>query len=578
MSSSLASAFGSTKYPGNKIAVEFYAVLTATNNVNYQLTILESSWLVSENGGDDGMITENDIVKEVAYAYYRQGSQIYYDQSWRAENCSPEDATSQNQLNLDCSSYVNSIYYEAFGHNILGVPLYTKSCTTANFVEYAKDNLGVSADVLGYWENANYPAVNDQKTLLSQIQASLEVGDVIVYRRGTTEETGGHTLIYVGNGKFLHSTGTKCTYSETSPDTSIDKCSTTEYRNGTIALLNASDLFTDTNNSRYLFKDGILRFCHLRPLALGLTTTEKSENRMKIAGVDAEKTVLPGLGAAVSKGETLTYTLTIKNHTSKNYTGVIFEEILSDNVEFVFGSSCLSLNGHTLRATLDIGGDANFTITWTVRVKSDAELGARIESKSTTLGGVNIFPTENYVSAYTSDQLVSIANKAKEIAGNSERYSDPIELAKAIYKEVLGADVFDANSTAELLESILTFRLGGTRYMVDETSEYADITVDKLCIGKGMSSTLPGKMSIVESDLAIGDLIFLEWSGNYRLYVYVGNNEFVKIDTLTGTASLVSGGEQAYLLNGSTYELKNLYNSLRSYTKCVVIRPSINNT
>ena len=188
---------------------------------------------------------------------------------------------------------------------------------------------------------------------------------------------------------------------------------------------------------------------------------------------------------------------------------------------------------------------------------------------------MNIFATENYVSAYTDAELKSVADKAKELAESSTTYTDPIEFAKAIYKEALGVDVFDEESAAALLESILTYYNGGTRYTVNADSEYADITLADISIGRLMSTALHDSTSIVEEDLEVGDLIFCEWTKGQRLFVYVGNNEFVMVDTITKTPTLVSGGEKSYVLTDSSYVLQNLYNSLRSYPKCVVMRPSI---
>ena len=72
------------------------------------------------NPEEDAVYTQQDVVKEVAYAYFNQGKQINYNQthSRRNLNVSPEDATSQHMVYLDCSSYVNAVYYESFGINI----------------------------------------------------------------------------------------------------------------------------------------------------------------------------------------------------------------------------------------------------------------------------------------------------------------------------------------------------------------------------------------------------------------------------------------------------------------------------
>jgi hypothetical protein len=59
---------GSTSYPGKKGTVDFYAVVSATNSVNFQLTILDHSWLAGRDGSIE-IKTQQDIVKEVGFAY-----------------------------------------------------------------------------------------------------------------------------------------------------------------------------------------------------------------------------------------------------------------------------------------------------------------------------------------------------------------------------------------------------------------------------------------------------------------------------------------------------------------------------
>ena len=81
------------------------------------------------------------IVVEIAQAYDRKGGKIPYEMSMRrSEFSSPEDATSQRTIFLDCSSYVNSCYREGFGANILPFESDEKLASTANYDEYAKNN------------------------------------------------------------------------------------------------------------------------------------------------------------------------------------------------------------------------------------------------------------------------------------------------------------------------------------------------------------------------------------------------------------------------------------------------------
>ena len=56
---------------------------------------------------EQAQFNNHDIIKEVAYAYHRQGGQIHYDQTINRRHlqASPEDATSQRTVFLDCSSW-----------------------------------------------------------------------------------------------------------------------------------------------------------------------------------------------------------------------------------------------------------------------------------------------------------------------------------------------------------------------------------------------------------------------------------------------------------------------------------------
>ena len=91
---------------------------------------------------EEAQYDNHDIIKEVAYAYHRQGGQIQYDQQlcMRRLLASPEDATAQRTVFFDCSSFVNSCFVEAFGANIIPIELATTIPVTANINEYAKEN------------------------------------------------------------------------------------------------------------------------------------------------------------------------------------------------------------------------------------------------------------------------------------------------------------------------------------------------------------------------------------------------------------------------------------------------------
>ena len=90
---------------------------------------------------------------------------------------------------LDCSSFVNAVYYEAFNENILPYDTLKKSTNTKNFVTYALEN-GTSPDVVSAIVVADYK--NNQqvlKDLLATIKTNLKVSDAIIAESDDYEAT-----------------------------------------------------------------------------------------------------------------------------------------------------------------------------------------------------------------------------------------------------------------------------------------------------------------------------------------------------------------------------------------------------
>lgn len=568
---------GSGGYPGNKATVDFYAVVSATNSVNFQLTILDHAWLL---GQDESITiaTQQDIVREVGFAYYRQGTQIYYDQRYRDENPSPEAASAAQKLFLDCSSFVNAVYFEAFGVNVQNASIEERSPQTGVYTGYAKENLGKSPDVVGYWETADYPTKESQKELLASVLASLQVGDVLVYRHGKSSATSGHALLYIGDGMFLHSTGSQATYEAADPLNNEDKCNLMEMTHGTVQKISAAAMFTDTTSNRYLFRndssDKMFHFCVLRPLARGLEAIEKTQNRMQIAGLSMEKSISCGISGAVARGAEITYVLTVQNHSSNVYTGVLFEDTLSEHLSFVRGSADLTVNGQKVSASISVGAMEHVTLTWTAKVKETAPVGALIESKSTAFGGVDVFPTVNFVGAYTAEQLASVAKTARTYATGVQSFDDPAALARTIYQEALGVDILGNTTAAALIADLFAPR-GSDKYDLRAESALALMAVPRLHGGTLLHRLCDIVAMHTERDFMLGDLVFCQQRGQYYLFVYVGEGEFVRLGGADTAATLIENGEDFCRYEKDAYVTNSIASQLRTFELCVVLRPAM---
>ena len=568
-------------YPGEgakSVDLDFYAVVTCANSVNYQITILDPSWLLGRSEEvATGQKDNYSIVKEVAMAYHRQNTQISYCDKWRNENVSPETATSQRGISLDCSSFVNAVYYEAFGENVLGVPITTIEPKTESYNNYAKNKVGTSSDVVGYWETADYTDEEEQKKLLASIYASLQVGDVLVYRRAST----GHTMIYMGDGQFLHSTG-GISYSsnvKSDPTKGVAKASTNEYNYGTVLKLKASSLFESTTSSYYLFKSTNVSFAVLRPLARGLTPTQKTLNRMDIAGISMEKTVSAGLDKTVMPGSLISYSLTLENYSTTSYEDILFEDTLDSNVSFVSGTEGITLNGNKVSMAVDVPAMSTRVVTWTVKVSETAAVGTKIISDKTYFGGVEIFTTTNYVTEFTKDNLKAVADKAREYADGTTVYTDPTEFANKIYADALGLDLKLGTSKAVMTEVFVSLTVTATG-TVKTNHAYQDIMVPTLYSGIEIKATQKFIDIHTIKEFMLGDIILCRFynADTYRMFIYVGDDQFVQIDTTTGIAKLVDNGNENYTFNKNAdtrFSTKALTVQFRSYGKCIVLRPSM---
>lgn len=143
---------------------------------------------------------KQDILLEVAMAFYRRGTSIQYNQlsmdrvvrvtPRRQRGISPESATPQQLCFLDCSSFVWSVYHEAFGIEL-------KSDLTWYMTELS--------DIRAFYHVLSHKETKEEeKAILTHFHDTLEPGDIIVYAR--EQGTSGHAMLYIGNDRILHCT------------------------------------------------------------------------------------------------------------------------------------------------------------------------------------------------------------------------------------------------------------------------------------------------------------------------------------------------------------------------------------
>lgn len=585
------------------VEVDITAVYTNATSVNFIVTLLEANWLKK-----DPVLwnptTPQEIVTEMAEAYLRQVGQLEYDQysNRRMTFATPEEATAQELGYFDCSSYVTSVYTNAYGIDAIPFGMWQ---STLYYTQYVKEHVGQEgfADAVAYWEALDYTTKEEQNKVLDDVRSMLQPGDILVYRHGsssygkTYEESNlrGHAILYMGNNQFSHSRGTSyqgnkgeagMTYRK-DPTKAKDRANASEHTLGTVQYLDASEVINIGTGSRMLFgerSDMVYNFSILRPLARTCETptlTEQMAKRLTVAGLSFEKLTSAGINSGVTRGQEITYTLEITNHYDNEHKAVAFKDVMPEGVSFVSSNFGATATGNTINGTFNVAARQTLTLTWTVKVNSDTVVGTKL-CNETTINGLLMKDITNIVVGYTTEQFNALATKAREFATSGATFDDPLAFAREVYKQALGVDLFGTHTTNSLLDTagVSTKDPAEMFYNKFNTEgEYASMVAPNMYGGwdyysGGDYSNNNLIRTVYEHNLTIGDVIVCRWYENTRVYIYVGNGQLVTIDTLTNTCAIANNGDEGWVKNGNNYEQKHLLGTLYAYQRYVVLRPA----
>lgn len=562
---------------GSSSAVSNYVIETAEG-----LTAKDRSVIISYYGQKASVEVSvspvlydirRDYVVELAYAFLNQSDNIDFDglNSRRHVHPSPEDATEFNKIYLDTVSFVDSVYFNAFGVGVLPSETSDQGETLETYILYAKNNPN-NPDVVGYWEAVNYPTDQEKSTRIASIRKILEIGDVLVVRNGNKTPTSGIAYIYIGNNQFMCCTGAKkdaYVHNGTNPEEAYDSL-----KDNPIIIEKASNIFDNKNSSRYIFSERagnkVFDFAVIRPISRDLSTTRQADGRMTMPSVSIEKSVDVGPYTAVFTGDTLTYTVTLSNKSEYEIKNVVFTDILSKHVELVKASDNLTVDGNKLSWSGRISSFATVTLRYIVKVTS-TEAGSIIRSDRGEVNEVKLNSIINTVSGISDDKINEIVTKAKSYAEAGTEFSDPILAVKAIYREVLGVELFDYETVAAALEDLIDFRSNS----YNPSSENFGMMIPDLCGGysiKDGNAKDNNRVRLLTKEyLSKGDVILTEYTNADGVncsvvYISLGGRNCLAISSADGICKQVS-------ISNSV--AKNILVSLYSHNKYVILRPSM---
>jgi len=283
------------------------------------------------------------ILVETAKAYYNRGHQLQYDQlsmdrlvritPRNTRYASPEMATEQHMLFLDCSTFIYALYYNVFGYQL-------ESNLTWNIPRMMKPCV--------YEVKFTHQETREERIKIrDEILSILQPGDVINKVRASGS---GHVVLYIGDSKIMHST-------IKSPNSyRYDDLHDGIYEHGTIycdPLSMALDVDAET---RTIFEATAVSVQILRPLEIMGDPTPAALSRAG-KSKDLFFSVLsshPG-GKTAWEGDTVTYTLKVSNLGTETKT-VQASAQETDLLKLLDKENCCSFNvlpGETVERTFN---------------------------------------------------------------------------------------------------------------------------------------------------------------------------------------------------------------------------------
>ena len=429
-----------------------------------------------------------------------------YRHSATHEDMHPENATADNILYSDCSDWVSAVFGDCFplaairnyrscadlyinrNYNGMGVFTWTDEDMTGT------SNNNVDADHDGKYyayvngsSTASVSITTEEQARTYLINKVLRPGDVIVYIHkpikddGTYYSTftalGGHVVVYIGNGLFMHCSGDQAGGggSDYHPSSKKDLFEAV----GGIQI-DPIDILLDPTSPRYIFDEAAIAV--LRPGYSGYDVSEAAQARVNgLLGIVASKTSTAPNGITVSAGGEVTFTVTVENRT-EYLRDVSITDTLPSGLTHSSGGT---LSGSTVSFDLTLKPFEKISVTYTATVNNSAS--GTIEMNSAYINGVPLSATSVTVAdTLSSAEQTEFATLA---ASKKDSYTDAYSLAKAVYGD-MGMTFTSTYSTAsKLLGTVYTGTTTVNGYMLYDCKATMPIVADNLYGGLNLRAT-----------------------------------------------------------------------------------------
>ena len=500
------------------------------------------------------MTDKQAAVVATAYYYLLRGEYLQYDDTfmnklsdsfsdfnesrWQTQFRTPESYTSDEWGYLNCAAFTNDVYWSTFGVALPGDMYYTGNIYT-NSAKYGMR-------VYSFERSLTKTYTDEEKAAMEEeFMSNLQPADLIVIRR---KNGGGHVMVYIGNGRFIHATGDSMNTSalegvKENREPTLRFHRVKDYFFNVDGALNSSNVFNDPTSTKATTSIAIVR-----PLAnenyAKNDITDATKARIAIIGLIIEKTSSVELGISVNPGDEITYTFTLNNTRSDDITVNIIDKVPT-NTTYVSG--CSDRNGNDLSWTVTIPAGKTVTVSYTVKV-NDSAIDTVIENKDATVAGLSFECADIQVKkTLTESEQASIVNAFNQLKSENTSLRG-LALVNEIYKKALGSgNVFaDVNfltvtegENGIYAKSNLPIQSNYTyeNFTRNEGSTYYKMLVSNLFGGRSIRSNsrnewLRTRGAFVKS-LMVGDVILgKRRDGNTYVFMYTGEDRMVNLSTL----------------------------------------------
>ncbi len=433
---------------------------------------------------------------------YDAGGTMSPDKRYEKATNTPEDVTSDSWQYTNCSILTYDAYY-------FGLGCTENSDYTGTIASQAKKQKTY------YYEPTGSETEAQKQAQIDKFYSTLQPADIIVIRRANDS---GHAMLYIGDGKVIHSTGGSYKMASATQSTGI------EQYEATVRYLNAYDYFDPKCDnggaySYYVFGGQVTKIGIYRPLkSFRGSIPQETVNRMNnLQGIAVEKVASRAFGQTVNVGEELTYTIRLLNANDVSKTLNITDVIPAGTT--LVSASGWTVSGTNLSCEVTIPAGEKKEVSFTVKVGASVP-NNKIESKSAKVGGVSVRASDLFVAnTLTAAQQQKIIDAVKSLSSSKKK---DLELANEIYKLALGVDkVFD-HTTLKTFHSELVV----SKNLAD--NQYGKMVAPGLYGGRNFNCDDEGKYGKLsrlprEDNLVVGDIFFGRTSSSNGVYIYLGD-------------------------------------------------------